>query len=1415
MDAMETNGVDAREPTATTRGEEDATTASGGDETKSGKFRAAAETPETVLPLRVLDEYEFRDKFNESKLVSVHGSKPCEVLVLGKARKIEGGESELPSKVLAETLTPQDKPPHALKLMEVHDWVIRYGGDAPEIWLVTPRAWYKLLEPNVRFEKYVATTLRRARFVNAVVRALAENWNVELERGLEIILSVPVVPHDVPMAIKTPTKAARLLGDTSPEAQREAALDGRSEEEAKDSSAYRYTRADVVVDGFFIASQIETLVKSGALRPTGAPAFTPALDADLPPFVVDLQTWTSDKHQLGTSTKASRLERDRARRERLRAEKQAEKEAKNKPRPPRLEPPPPASRVLSAHSARVGPALLAETLTLWDFSQVFARSLHFPRCPLDRFARAFLGDDLTAAESAVLRDFMTACLRVVEGRVDSIDHETMKKPPERARWWTDPVMGINDIGELDWEDRATHLIVEYERGINGRARAHAVRAVEALEAGRRIEDAPPTGRVSLAVALCAMASESEAFREYFTEVYDATRERRKKGEFHVNPPTLAEEVPKTEKTKTKTKTKTAEDDGDGAKDDDAMDTDDVKGVRDGEQGNEEDEEDDDGEVSKPPPTLAEYRREQLATWRAESVNRSVATRGKPVAVDEHGRRYFALGGLNNACRLFVETPPDGWLDDDDAPPIVDGKETPRRPETRPPVDDVAYEEDLEDAPSASGNVSGLREYASRWGVYEPGESLDALSAWCDASYDNERFITKLHRLVSNAFDGADAEPPLEPSIRLERIKALCDSMSVDAYAHLESVSMDTADERTRAVRLFETVKFIAHSAPFWRTGDTRWTDRFIRVTSRVDAVCSAEEPSLIDLLKILSGIESVFSQANLMDDTGWTEMKPTWLAQLRFYVYGPRTEDELAGAAPRETTTPSTPSTTTTSGENIPGLNDVFTAPELLEPLPPLTVRRAANLVNQFLRYVTQDSHRMSQRAFQLSTGIEHGVAAIQPGDIVALIRRGLSKTYAKYVERKSRPRTWIDVNSLQPVERCAVLGVAYRGCEEARRRAGEVNPPCAWFMCLLLDEPGTERQSSTRSRNSADAVKIEEKDERRIVMAPLYAGDIAEYVLPWSKYQEVDKKPWQAGNRIMMQFEGVQVADESRGIVTVDGAVYYLGRVRKTRASPDRWESVMVVFDSDPEDYMWVSPWEIVEAPEKYHEPVHMPPEPVDIWKSLTPEDMAHIARCKAVARRLGWPSGDHRKDFEQFREEAFGHGDMPLAPVFCGTRMNLHRVFIETLHLGGYEQVTRAKFWKTVARSLGRDLTSQTSASFAMRRSYERCLYPMETYLTSAEMVEKLGLVVNEEATTMDQFPGSLPCGVAHDDYDDEEDNHHDDEEVDDDDDEEVDNEMDDANDEEAKVNKDGGDDYKLSDEDFDDEDGSDDGESDSDWK
>ena len=162
----------------------------------------------------------------------------------------------------------------------------------------------------------------------------------------------------------------------------------------------------------------------------------------------------------------------------------------------------------------------------------------------------------------------------------------------------------------------------------------------------------------------------------------------------------------------------------------------------------------------------------------------------------------------------------------------------------------------------------------------------------------------------------------------------------------------------------------------------------------------------------------------------------------------------------------------------------------------------------------------------------------------------------------------------------------------------------------------------------------------------------------------------------------------------------------------------------------------------------------------------------------------------------------------------MNLHRVFIESMHLGGYEHVTRRKLWKTVARTLGRDLTSQTSASFAMRKAYERCLYPMETSLTSDDMFGQLGLTVDSDAN-IDQFPGSTPGANSDDDdynddseypvLDNEGDKPRDDENEMIDDSMEVDT---------AKEKSAHADDYKMSDDDFDEDADSDEGESDSDF-
>lgn len=58
-----------------------------------------------MLLMCVLDEYEFRDKFVEGKVVSVYGLRLNWVFVLGRVRKLEGGEYGLSSEVLAASLT--------------------------------------------------------------------------------------------------------------------------------------------------------------------------------------------------------------------------------------------------------------------------------------------------------------------------------------------------------------------------------------------------------------------------------------------------------------------------------------------------------------------------------------------------------------------------------------------------------------------------------------------------------------------------------------------------------------------------------------------------------------------------------------------------------------------------------------------------------------------------------------------------------------------------------------------------------------------------------------------------------------------------------------------------------------------------------------------------------------------------------------------------------------------------------------------------------------------------------------------------------------------------------------------------------------------------------------------------------------
>ena len=61
-------------------------------------------------------------------------------------------------------------------------------------------------------------------------------------------------------------------------------------------------------------------------------------------------------------------------------------------------------------------------------------------------------------------------------------------------------------------------------------------------------------------------------------------------------------------------------------------------------------------------------------------------------------------------------------------------------------------------------------------------------------------------------------------------------------------------------------------------------------------------------------------------------------------------------------------------------------------------------------------------------------------------------------------------------------------------------------------------------------------------------------------------------------------------------------------------------------------------------------------------------------------------------------------VVPVFCRERLKLEALFREVTSRGGYHAVTARKQWRSVCAALGFDLEGQTSASFAMRRNYER---------------------------------------------------------------------------------------------------------------
>jgi hypothetical protein len=111
-------------------------------------------------------DFEIRDRRDEQKMVGLESIRCSNVVVFGKARKLEGGEGSKRPREILPSPKPVDKPPHPLKLSEVLDWTVSYS-DPPCVWLVTLRAWYKLVDPSPAYLRTFAPIQRRIAFAAA------------------------------------------------------------------------------------------------------------------------------------------------------------------------------------------------------------------------------------------------------------------------------------------------------------------------------------------------------------------------------------------------------------------------------------------------------------------------------------------------------------------------------------------------------------------------------------------------------------------------------------------------------------------------------------------------------------------------------------------------------------------------------------------------------------------------------------------------------------------------------------------------------------------------------------------------------------------------------------------------------------------------------------------------------------------------------------------------------------------------------------------------------------------------------------------------------------------------------------------------------------------------------------------------
>jgi hypothetical protein len=117
---------------------------------------------------------------------------------------------------------------------------------------------------------------------------------------------------------------------------------------------------------------------------------------------------------------------------------------------------------------------------------------------------------------------------------------------------------------------------------------------------------------------------------------------------------------------------------------------------------------------------------------------------------------------------------------------------------------------------------------------------------------------------------------------------------------------------------------------------------------------------------------------------------------------------------------------------------------------------------------------------------------------------------------------------------------------------------------------------------------------------------------------------------------------------------------------------------------------------------------------RGAAPPAAPPVALAEATARALKpvHTQDDHLDETERtFRDDLasflkFRSRHELYSPIFLGVPLPMRKVFKKVRAMGGYRAVCDSKLWMRVCREAagGKDLSGQTSASFAMRRNYEK---------------------------------------------------------------------------------------------------------------